>query len=234
MPPESALATESDAALLARVAARGAEARAAESELYKRHVRFLFGVLNRRRRDLLSSAGLSPEDLVQETFQRAFERAGTFRPSEEALTAERDTARTRAWLGRVATNLLADHLARLREVSASPYIDRLSSDDLEETPSSERSGKVALVTEGLEALTERERDVLRVTALYQRAGEEQGRLPNAVSQDLSTRWQTTNDNIRAIRVRAMKKLKAFLSSRGMELGGARTAGGSPDSREGAT
>lgn len=230
MPPESALATESDAALLARIAARGSEARAAESELYRRHVRFLYGVLQRRKRDLLASAGLSPEDLVQETFQRAFERAGTFRASEEALTAERDMARTRAWLGRVATNLLSDHLARLREVSASPYIDRLSCDDLEEAPSSERAGKVALVAEGLEELSERERDVLRVTALYHRAGEEHGRLPNAVSQNLSTRWQTTNDNIRAIRVRAMKKLKAFLSSRGMTTGSASSA----DHKEGAT
>jgi RNA polymerase sigma factor (sigma-70 family) len=230
MPPESALARETDAALLARVAARGVDARAAEGELYGRHVRFLYGVLHKRRRDLLASAGLSPEDLVQETFQRAFERAATFRPSEETLTAERDTARTRAWLGRVATNLLADHLARLREVSASPYIDRLSSDDLDEPPSSETSSKVALVAEGLDALSERERDVLRVTALYQRAGEEHGRLPNAVSQDLSTRWQTTNDNIRAIRVRAMKKLKAFLSSRGMKVGG----DSSPDNREGAS
>lgn len=230
MPPESSLTTESDAALLARIAARGPAAREAEAELYARHVRFLYGVLHKQRRDLLASAGLSPEDLVQETFQRAFERAATFRASDEALTAERDTARTRAWLGRVATNLLADHLARLREVSASPYIERLSSEELDEPPSSERSSKVALVAEGLDALSERERDVLRVTALYQRAGEEHGRLPNAVSQDLSTRWQTTNDNIRAIRVRAMKKLKAFLSSRGMTTGGASSA----DHKEGAT
>ena len=67
-----------------------------------------------------------------------------------------------------------------------------------------------------------ERDVLQVTALYKRAGEEHGRLPNAVAQDLSKRWGTTNDNIRAIRVRAMKKLKEFLFSRGAEAKGRTT------------
>ena len=82
------------------------------------------------------------------------------------------------------------------------------------------SADVALVSEGLDGLSEREREILRVTALYGQVGEKRGRLPNAVSRDLAARWGTTNDNIRAIRVRALKKLKEFLSSRGVESGGA--------------
>lgn len=214
--------SETDAALLRLVAERersGSEARAAEAVFYRRHVRFLFAVLSKKKAGLLAMAGLSAEDLVQETFMRAFERAHTFRDAPPGTSGEVTTARTRAWLGRVATHLLADHMNRLREVSASPYLERLSVDFSDEEPAGE-STTLTLVSEGLDSLTEREREVLQVTALYKKAGEERGRLPNAVSQDLASRWGTTNDNIRAIRVRAMKKLKSFLSSRGLEMEGA--------------
>ena len=62
--------------------------------------------------------------------------------------------------------------------------------------------------------------MLRVTALHYRAGEEHQRLPNDVSAELATRWGTTNDNVRAIRVRAMKKLKALVAARSAGQGGA--------------
>jgi len=209
----SPLESETDVALLGRVADRAgsaSEARAAEGVFYQRHVRFLYGVLNKRKAELLAAAGLSAEDLVQETFMRAFERAHTFTEGPTDRGAEHARARTRAWLGSVATHLLADHMNRLREVSATPYLERLAVEAVDEAPPAE-SASVALVSEGLDRLSERERDVLRVTALYQRVGEEHGRLPNAVARDLANRWQTTNDNIRAIRVRAMRKLRDFLS-----------------------
>lgn len=220
----SSLETETDAALLARVAKRAdgaASARAAEAVFYQRHVRFLYGVLHKKKGPLFAAAGLTAEDLVQETFMRAFERAHTFTPPPEERGEEYATARTRAWLGSVASRLLADHMNRLREVSASPYLERLSVDAIDAEPRAE-SESVALVAEGLERLTDRERDILQVTALYKRAGEEHGRLPNAVAQDLSTRWGTSNDNIRAIRVRAMKKLKDFLFSQGLGAKGGST------------
>jgi len=217
----SALESETDVALLRRVANRAgsaAEARAAEGVFYQRHVRFLYGVLVRKKTELLSAAGLSAEDLVQETFMRTFERAHTFTEGPADHSPEHTTARTRAWLGSVATHLLADHMNRLREVSATPYLERLSVDAVDEADPGE-SKTIALVSEGLDRLTERERDILRVTALYKRAGEEHGRLPNAVAQDLSKRWATTNDNIRAIRARAMKKLEEFLSAQGVQAKG---------------
>lgn len=204
-------AEPSDAELLASIASRSShlESNQAQAMFYSRHVRYLYGVLVRRQSKLLSLAGVSAEDLVQETFHRAFERAHTFKP-DDTLDAELGRRRTRAWLGRVAQNLLADQLVRFREVSASPYLDRVSSEGLDESPTLSR--EVDLVSEGLDALTEREQDVLRVTALYQRAGDHQ-RLPNAISAELAARWGTSNENIRAIRFRAMKKLTDFVTSR---------------------
>lgn len=215
-PPE----TRSDAELLGVVAKASAEpvaARAAQAELYARHVRYLYGVVLRHKKNLLPLAGLGAEDLVQETFHRAFERAHTFE-ADAALDLDRQRQRTRAWLGRIAQNLLTDHLNKTREVSASPYLERVTCEGLDEEPASTKNPAVRLLTEGLDQLSERERDVLRVSALHYRAGDHQ-RLPNDVSAELAGRWKTTNENIRAIRVRAMKKLKEFVLSQGASEGG---------------
>lgn len=210
-------AGEPDADLLARVARRDTDpagARAAQATLYARHVRYLYGAILRQKKGLLRVTGVTAEDLVQETFHRAFEKAHTFQRGE-THDADHDRARTRAWLGRIATHLLADHAGEEREVSATPYVERVSCEAIDEDAPPSQSPEARLVAEGLDELSERERDVLRVSALHYRAGEEHQRLPNAVSAQLAAEWKTTSENIRAIRMRAMKKLKAFLASRGV-------------------
>ncbi|MEZ4219812.1 MAG: sigma-70 family RNA polymerase sigma factor [Polyangiaceae bacterium] len=206
-----ALTTLDDAELLKRVALGGGDARPAAGEFYGRHVRYLYGALLKRQRRLLDVAAMSAEDLVQDTFRRAFERAHTFKPDAE-LDQERKRRRARAWLGRIAHNLLADQLRGLHEVSASPYLEQVPSDEREEAPPS--TPEVKLMRQALETLSEREQDVLRVTALYQHAGSHQ-RLPNDVSQNLARRWGTSNENVRAIRSRALKKVKNYFTEHGL-------------------
>jgi RNA polymerase sigma factor (sigma-70 family) len=203
----------SDAELLERVSQRAQNkvgARAAEAEFYERHARYLYCVLLQRVRRPLALSGREVEDLVQETFFRAFARAATF-TAGDARDEDSQRRRSRAWLGRIAQRLLADWLTDVREVSASPYLDTLA--EPEAAPPSSRSPKLRLMREALDTLNERERDVLRVAALYFRPGEEHQRLPNEVSAELARRWQTTNENIRAIRSRATKKLKEYLETR---------------------
>jgi RNA polymerase sigma factor (sigma-70 family) len=218
--PKPSGALDSDADLLRLIADRSIDPNVksrAQAELYSRHVRYLYGVLQRDAYKLLRVAGVGPEDLVQETFHRAFERARTF-DTGEVTDAEQLRRRTRAWLGRIAVNLLADYLRNVREVSATPYLERLSCEEIErEAPPSR---ELSSICEALDRLSEREQDVLRVTALYQRAGDHQ-RLPNAVSAELAARWGTTNENIRAIRSRALKKLKELVTVRRSELEDAR-------------
>jgi RNA polymerase sigma factor (sigma-70 family) len=203
----------SDAELLERVSLRATDAlgaRRAEAQFYERHARYLYAVLVSRVRRPLALSGREVEDLVQETFFRAFAHADTF-SAAESTDEETERRRTRAWLGRIAQRLLADWLADTREVSASPYLETLA--EPEASPPSSRSPKLRLLREALETLSERERDVLRVAALYFRPGEEHQRLPNEVAAELARRWQTTNDNVRAIRSRATKKLKQYLEAR---------------------
>ena len=67
------------------------------------------------------------------------------------------------------------------------------------------------VREALMALSERERLVLRVTLQWYRPGEEHQRLPNDVAADLARTLQTTPENLRQIRRRAMRKVAARLT-----------------------
>jgi len=200
----------SDAELFATIVGGSAEAvRAAQRALYRRHLRYLYGVVHRRRDKLVRLAGLSVDDVVQDTFQRAFDRAGSFRP-EPDLDDDRQRRRTRAWLGRIAQNLLVDAFRRNREISATPYLERVSveaPDD--EAPRSEP--QLAALRAAMATLSDREQDVLRVTALYHKA-EGHNRLPNDVSAELAARWNTTNENLRAIRSRAMKKLRKAMEA----------------------
>jgi RNA polymerase sigma factor (sigma-70 family) len=195
---------------LASGASGAAEARRAQAVFYERHVRYLYGVLKRREGVLRRIAGLSVEDLVQDTFQRAFQYGGSY-AAEPGLPVERERRRTRAWLGRVAQNLIVNALAEPAEIAASPMLERLGTDDVDE-PAPPSSPEVRALRRALEDLTEREQDVLRVTALYQKAGEEHQRLPNEVSAELAARWGTNSQNIRAIRSRAMKKLQTHVEA----------------------
>jgi RNA polymerase sigma factor (sigma-70 family) len=211
--PTEAASRITDAELLGRVSRRAVDsraARAAEAELYERHARYLYGVLLARVRRPLALSGREVEDLVQETFFRAFARAATY-TAGDTTEPESERRRTRAWLGRIAQRLLADWLADVREVSASPYLETLA--EPEAAPPSSRSPKLRLMREALDTLSERERDVLRVAALYFRPGEEHQRLPNDVAAELARRWETSGDNVRAIRSRATKKLKSYLEAR---------------------
>jgi RNA polymerase sigma factor (sigma-70 family) len=195
----------SDGQLFATIASGDAGAvRTAQQELYQRHVRYLFGALQRQQPKLLKLAGLSADDVVQDTFQRAFDRASTFEVAQ-GVDDERARRRTRAWLGRIAQNLIADAFRRFREVSASPYLEQLAVPAPDDAPPSSRPD-LEPMRQALASLSDREQDILRVSALYYKA-EGSERLPNAVSAELSKRWATSNDNIRAIRSRAMKKLR---------------------------
>lgn len=201
-----------DAELLFRIAntrAGSDAARAAQSIFYRRHVRYLYAVVVKRCARLLELSSLSAEDLVQDSFHRAFSRASTFR-RDGIADPERLQRRARAWLGRIAERLLADSLADSHEISDSPYLERLSSNDSDDFVTG--SPKLELVCRALDSLSEREQDVLRVSALYQRVGEVHQRLPNAVAAELAARWNTSSDNIRAIRSRAMKRLRAAVDA----------------------
>ncbi len=78
-----------------------------------------------------------------------------------------------------------------------------------ETPPPD-AAQVERVRKALQALSARERLVIQVTLQWQEPGAEHQRLPNDVVADLARTLRTTPENLRQIRRRALKKVKAML------------------------
>ena len=66
------------------------------------------------------------------------------------------------------------------------------------------------VRAAIETLSPREQTVLRVTMQWYQADKDNQRLPNDVAAELAATLATTPENLRQIRRRAMRKVKAFL------------------------
>ncbi len=80
-------------------------ASAALGEFYRRHMKYLYDRCARAYADDIGDAGV--EDLVQETFWRAFEKASTYVP-QRANNADHARHALRAWLGQIAHRLFLD------------------------------------------------------------------------------------------------------------------------------
>lgn len=210
---DSAYSGETDADLLVYMSMGKddlAASRSAWEEFYSRHAKYLYAVSLRAYGALLGGeAGVC--DLVADTFRRAYEHAGTF-DGGGVTDPERQRLRTRAWLGRIAQRLAQ---STLRGQSRTPmrFLDPDEWQNVVQAQprTAEDTAQTEPVREALMALSERERLVLRVTLQWYRPGEEHQRLPNDIAADLARTLQTTPENLRQIRRRAMRKVAARLT-----------------------
>jgi RNA polymerase sigma factor (sigma-70 family) len=206
------LAGETDADLLVYMSLAGDDAeaaRAAWEQFYRRHVDYLYAVCLRAYGPLLGGeAGAA--DLVADTFRRAYRFADRF---EAAGIADpiRLRRRVRAWLGRIAQRI-AFSILRGRPTPAPRQLESDQWQQVAEAPPvpAEEPEQVERVRAALEALTEREQLVLRVTFQWYEPGRAHQRLPNAVAADLARTLRTTPQNLRQIRRRALQKVRAAL------------------------
>lgn len=198
----SRFAEDADQDLLGYIAIdpTGQSAREAGHELYTRHRTRLFNVLKRSWGRTLDDESLA--DLVHDTFMAAFDSAESYAGTTETACLN--------WLVGIARNRLRIELERGSSVRAELVLsgqpEASWSVQVPETVS--ESEAVTLTEQALAGLDEREQEVLRVTMEFSRPGSKHQRLPNAIAAGLAARWSTTTTNIRAIRKRAMDKIKA--------------------------
>ena len=194
---------EPDEDLLVYIRLEGDEGREAWAEFYQRHADFIFRALRRSWGSVLDEGEI--EDAMQETFLRAHRYSSSYRAGVEDDDTDLGRRQVRAWLGRIAQNIVHDRVAR-------PWTehDPFEEQDFEPLQQSNEINVTPLLTalaQALSELPEREQDVLRTTMLFWKPGEAHQRLPNDESKALARRWNTTPTTIRAVRSRAIRKLK---------------------------
>jgi RNA polymerase sigma factor (sigma-70 family) len=186
------------------------EGRDAWATFYGRHRRYLYGVCLRAYGETLGDGRVT--ELVQDTFVRAYEKAGTFKPDPDgdSVTGRR---RARAWLGRISENIVSDYFRR------EPKVVFMDEDELpeqvdpeESVPSGPSAARLERLERVLAQLSDREQEVLRATAMWYWPGQRQQRLPNSVMTKLAASLSTSADNVRQIRVRAMTKVRKLMEA----------------------
>jgi RNA polymerase sigma factor (sigma-70 family) len=212
--PTSRFSGDNDEDLLVYMSLRGEDPAAAEeawAEFYNRHIGYVFAQCKRAYVTALGDLGV--RDLTQDTFVRAYEKAGAFQ-TRGSTDHEAIRRRVRGWLGKIANRLFLDAFRAPVECG----LDEATSPSGESTVADVdcNDGRVSLRTKlirkALATLTERERHVLRVTADWHRCDRMHQRVSKADMKVLADQLQTTAVNIRQIRKRAIDKIRDYIRS----------------------
>src|SRR5215510_4854609 len=188
------------------------------TEFYNRHQDYVFRTACKAANGLFDDD--EKLDLVQETFIRAYEKSHTFKGGAlDDATQERRWAR--AWLGKIATNLLIDKMRKKKGVLLLSYDDESVKREAElkrAVASLPRSSEQRLVQEALERLTEKEQRILRLAALNYSPSDKELRIPDSDLDELATTYNVSKASIRQTKKRAKEKVKNYLEVRFQQKG----------------
>jgi RNA polymerase sigma factor (sigma-70 family) len=204
-----------DFELIQRMADQGsnfAAAREAWEQFYLRHHRVLMYISMSDHGYLLGQDDIN--DVVHDTFLKAFNRAGSF-DHQESCPADVQERKCRAWLAAIAENIVRDRFRGQLEISIvdETEIERTESPRQEATDETEipEPERLKLLRSAFAGLSEIEQTVLRATMSWWQADQQHQRMPNAAMQELSRQIDKSPENIRKIRSRAMDKLEKYVN-----------------------
>lgn len=192
-------------------------ANAALAELMQRYQ----AIIHRRCAYLCSKfpALMDADELTAMTFHRACVRAETYKPSADPSTNNKYTA---AWLLRIATNLLYDQGRNVnRERPFESVISNpqaMSDDDMvinltDDSPSRFNKNDRIILISALNTLNEKQRMVLLWTFDKRQHSPTGARYMNRFSmKELACQLETTEQNVRQIRKRALDKIETFVKN----------------------
>jgi RNA polymerase sigma factor (sigma-70 family) len=207
------LSDQTDEDLLGYMAMRDDDPRGADAafkSFYERHVKYVFGVCRRAPLSVLYGSGV--EDLVQQVFLSAYQSAGTYR-GIDSPDPKQQQAWTRAWLNRIATNLIISALRNQRGMMLAQIDD--TEPEAEEPANlfdcldEKRLRMLHLINEALDTLNEKEKQVCEVKCQWYRADRHNQRLPNQVALKLGM----TSESLRQTWLRAKRKVKEYVEAR---------------------
>jgi RNA polymerase sigma factor (sigma-70 family) len=183
------------------------------AEFYQRHRSYIYHVACKVADGILDDG--EKLDLVQDTFIRAFERASTFH-GHDLVDEVQERRWARAWLGKIANNIMIDKLRKKRGVLLLNYDDdnvRWEVEQIKLLAPIPKSPKLRLLQEALEQLTPKEQMILRLAALNFIPGDEQLRIPRADLNDLARTYNVSKGTIRQIKRRAIEKIRKYVAEK---------------------
>ena len=185
--------------------ARRERARRAFQELYERNAGFLYGSF----RWVAPAVYYGKDDLLQDTFLRAFERAGNFKP--RGLAADHAQRRVRAWLASIADRLIKEKWPRDRQGFV--RLTQLTQECWQAMGSQEQpeSEGPARVRQALSELAPRDRDIILIYMHWYDPELKQQRVPPSIVKQICAHYQVTKENFRQIVSRTLKRLEAVLT-----------------------
>jgi RNA polymerase sigma factor (sigma-70 family) len=182
------------------------------TEFYNRHKRYVFLTAGKMANGLFDNDEKS--DLAQETFIKAFEKAHTFKGNgSDDPTQERRW--TRAWLGKIANNLIIDKIRKKKGIQLLSYDDEMLKPEAELKRAGANlpmSSERRLVQEAMGQLTEKEQQILWLAALNCSPGDKELRIPDSDLDELATTYNVSKASIRQTKKRAKDKVKNYLEA----------------------
>jgi RNA polymerase sigma factor (sigma-70 family) len=154
-------------------------------------------------------------EIFQDTLLAVLSSASRFRLPAD-VPSDGITPHVRAWMGPILKNNLCSRLRDRRKQNE--LAESLASQISSTQTVHERLTEEVLLPlpyqsafeEAFASLTEREQTVLRVTFQFYRFGEKAQRLPTKELAEVAEQLKITPENLRAIRMRSMRKLRDLL------------------------
>ena len=188
-----------------------AESSAAFVEFHSRHAKYLYSQSRRRYPQIY-------EEIVQDTFLKVSQRAGTFDRRRLGLDGSADTDRrlVRAWLGKIAHRVAAKYfLARKLDAVTNPDTKFMSEDWDRESKDGAGEFASELILEVrtvIDGFPEVHREICWKLAHYLNSDDPKNtRWPRGVIAAIAEEYGETPENVRQIKCRLITKLKGKLT-----------------------
>ena len=193
------------------------DAEAALAEFFRRYQTTLLGFAEK---SSFRALGWSPDDFVLRTFEKAFEKAGSF-GAPSGLPPDKLRLKIQAWLFQIAKNeFLMEFRKPERKQEAPTEKERAEAEAQAPLPekSPERfdvqalQGKKAAVRTFLDAMPEADREMLVISMNFYDFKTGKAHIPDDILKGLAESMGTTPESIKTKRGRLLRKLEEYLET----------------------
>lgn len=187
------------------------QAEKAYNEFHNRYSKYLYGIITSAAKKFKNTYDYEElaANILQNTLLIIWEKADTFIKIED-VTIEKKESRVKVWLGKIAQNEMYK-LLREYEADKITYDTELINEiNLNDEPISVSKPKFekVLLDRALNSLKEREKEILLA---YYQYSEKDKNMPSEALDNLCRIFDTTRDNLRQIKKRALDKVNSYIA-----------------------